>query len=196
MHGAFSGAFPRAARRWRARRAAPTLSRMTEPPVAPSLSRSLAAAAVFAGATFAAGAIGGSASSVRSPWYRALEKPRWQPPPAAFAPVWTALYALTAVSGWRTWRSRAPGRRRALALWAAQLAVNAAWSPLFFGLRRPRAALVDAALLVPAVAAYADAARRTDRLAAALVLPYLGWTAFALALNADIVRRNRRRIAA
>ncbi len=166
---------------------------MTElPAVPPSRYRSLAAAALFASATFAAGAMGARASRVRSRWYRALEKPPWQPPPAAFAPVWTALYALTAASGWRSWRSGAPGRRRALALWAAQLAVNAAWSPLFFGLRRPRAALVDAALLVPTVAAYARAARRVDRLAAALVLPYLGWSAFALALNAEIVRRSWR----
>ena len=166
---------------------------MTELATAPpSRARSLGAGALFAGATFAAAALGARSSSARSPWYRALEKPPWQPPPAAFPPVWTALYALTAASGWRTWRSRGPGRRRALALWGAQLAVNAAWSPIFFGLRRPRAALVDAALLVPAIAAYALAARRADRVAAALVLPYLGWSAFALVLNAEIVRRNRR----
>ncbi len=73
--------------------------------------------------------------------------------------------------------------------------MNAAWSPLFFGLRRPRAALVDAALLVAAIGAYARAASRVDRLAAALVLPYLAWSAFALALNGEIVRRNPRLLA-
>jgi translocator protein len=163
--------------------------------VFPSRKRSVAFGALFAGATFAAGALGARSSSARSPWYRALEKPAWQPPPAAFGPVWTALYALTAASGWRTWRSSAPARRRALALWGAQLALNAAWSPLFFGLRRPRAALVDAALLVPVIGAYALAARRADRLAATLILPYLGWSAFALALNSEIVRRNRKMLA-
>jgi tryptophan-rich sensory protein len=157
--------------------------------------RSLAAAALLGGATLGAAAVGARASSARTPWYLALRKPPWQPPAAAFGPVWTTLYALTATSGWRVWRSRAPARRRALALWTAQLALNAAWSPLFFGLRRPRAALVDAALLLPAVGAYALAARRADRLAAALVLPYLAWSGFALALNADIVRRNRRTLA-
>lgn len=163
--------------------------------VFPSRTRSAAFGALFAGATFAAGALGARSSSARSPWYRTLEKPRWQPPPAVFGPVWTALYALTAASGWRSWRSAAPGRGRALALWGAQLALNAAWSPIFFGLRRPRAALVDAALLVPAIGAYALAARRRDALAGALVLPYLGWSAFALALNSEIVRRNRRVLA-
>lgn len=161
----------------------------------PSRARSLGAAALFAGATIAAAATGARSSSARSPWYRSLAKPPWQPPPAAFAPVWTALYALGAASGWRSWRSPRPARRRALALWGLQLALNAAWSPLFFGLRRPRAALVDAALLVPAVGAYALAARRADPLAAVLVLPYLGWSAFALALNAEIVRRNPSRLA-
>jgi tryptophan-rich sensory protein len=139
--------------------------------------------------------VGARSSSARSPWYRALAKPGWQPPPSAFGPVWTALYALTATSGWRAWRSRRPGYRRAVALWGAQLAVNAAWSPLFFGLRRPRVALADAALLVPAIALYGRAARRVDRLAAALVLPYLAWSGFALALNAEIVRRNARLLA-
>jgi tryptophan-rich sensory protein len=155
------------------------------------------ALAGFAGATAAAAALGGAATrrSVRSPWYRLLSKPRWQPPSAAFGPVWTALYALMAGSAYRVWRSDSPARRRALALWGAQLALNAAWSPTFFGARRPRAALAVIAALLPAAAAYAIAAREVDGPAAAMVVPYLGWTAFALALNGEIVRRNRRTLA-
>ncbi len=152
----------------------------------------LLAFGTFAGATAAVSALGAAATrrSVRSGWYRRLEKPRYQPPSAAFPPVWTALYALMATSGYRVWRSRSPARRRALALWSAQLALNGAWSPVFFGARRPRAALGVLAALLPVVGAYAWTARRVDRAAAVLMLPYLGWSGFALVLNASIVRRN------
>lgn len=154
---------------------------------------SLPAAAGFAAATAAAAVVGGVASggAARSPWYRALRKPPYQPPPAAFAPVWTALYALTAWSGYRVWRSASVARGRALALWGAQLGLNAAWSPVFFGARRPRAALAVVGALLPTLGAYAWTARRADRTAAALVLPYVAWTGFALVLNSAIVRRNR-----
>ncbi|HYG68790.1 MAG TPA: TspO/MBR family protein [Anaeromyxobacteraceae bacterium] len=137
----------------------------------------------------------GSRAAARRPWYRLLRKPPWQPPPQVFGPVWGALYVAIGISGYRVWRSRSPARRRALALWGAQLALNAAWTPLFFGRRRTRAALVDLSLLVPAVAAYAITARRADALAGALMIPYLGWTGFAWTLNAAIVSRNRRTLA-
>ena len=123
-------------------------------------------------------------------WYRRLEKSPLNPPPAVFGPVWTVLYGLIATSGWRVWRA---GSRKALGWWAAQLALNAAWSPIFFGLKRPRAALADLALLLPAIAIYARHARQVDRPAAWMVAPYLGWVGFASVLNAEIVRRNRSR---
>jgi tryptophan-rich sensory protein len=155
------------------------------------------AAAAFGAAVTAAALAGGAATrrSARSRWYAALRKPPGQPPPAVFGPVWTALYAAMATSGYRVWRTSSPGRSRALRLWAAQLALNAAWSPLFFGARRPRAALADVALLLPTVGAYALAARKVDRAAAWLVVPYLAWTGFALWLNAGLVVKNRRRLA-
>jgi tryptophan-rich sensory protein len=155
------------------------------------------ALASFAGATAAAAVLGAASTrrSVRSAWYRGLSKPRFQPPAAAFGPVWTALYALMAGSAYRVWTRPGPRSTRALALWGGQLALNAAWSPTFFGARRPRAALGLLSALLPATAAYALAARRVDRPAAAMVAPYVAWTAFALALNAGIVRRNRRTLA-
>ncbi len=162
----------------------------------PSRSKRFGAALSFAALVAGAGALGRIAVPVsRGAWYRALRKPPYQPPPAAFGPVWTVLYTLIAASGYRVWRSQSPARRRALALWGSQLALNAAWTPLFFGQRRPRAALADAALLVPAIGAYAWTARRVDRAAAWMVTPYLGWAAFALLLNAGIVRRNARTLA-
>jgi translocator protein len=156
------------------------------------------AALGFFGATAAASALGRAATGrvARNPWYRGLRKPRWQPPRQAFPVVWTTLYAMAAVSGHRVWRApEGRARRRALALWGGQLVLNAAWSPLFFRLRRPRAALADAVALTTMLGAYAASARRVDRRAAWLVVPYLGWSAFAVALNATIVLLNRRTLA-
>jgi tryptophan-rich sensory protein len=166
-------------------------------PAGPTRGRVPSAVALACFTALAAGAatVGARVSGTPEirPWYRALAKPPWQPPPSVFPPVWTTLYALMSVSAWRVWkRGSGSPRRTALRWWGAQLALNAAWSPLFFGLRRPRAALADAAMLPFAVAGYARAARRVDRTAAWLVVPYVGWAAFAAVLNADIVRRNPR----
>jgi len=126
-----------------------------------------------------------------SPWYEKLNKPPFQPPAWLFAPVWTFLYGLVATSGWRIYRRpRSPQRRRALGLWAAQLGMNGLWSWLFFGKQRPRAALVDCALLLGTATAYLPAARGVDKTAANLFVPYVGWLAFANLLNEEIVRRN------
>jgi translocator protein len=126
-------------------------------------------------------------------WYRRLEKPPFQPPPAAFPIAWTGLYALIALSGWRVWRNPSgPARSLALELWGVQLGLNAAWSWLFFGKRRPRAALAEIGVLWVAIAGYTAAARRVDRPAAAMMAPYLGWVAFAALLNGELVRRNPR----
>ncbi len=161
-------------------------------PLPPTLTRRVTAALTFGGLTAGAAALGRISMPVsRGPWYRALRKPPYQPPSTAFGPVWTVLYTLLAASGYRVWRSRSAARRRALRWWGVQLALNAAWTPIFFGLKRPRAALVDLSLLVPAIGAYTWTARRADRGAAWLVAPYLGWNAFAWTLNAGIVRRNR-----
>ncbi|MDX2088873.1 MAG: TspO/MBR family protein [Kofleriaceae bacterium] len=124
-------------------------------------------------------------------WFRSLRKPSFQPPDRVFAPVWTILYGTIAYSGWRIWK-RPPSRRRsaALGLWAAQLVLNGAWTPLFFGARRPRAALVDLIALDVAASAYTASAARIDRMASLAFVPYLGWLGFATVLNAKIVAKN------
>ncbi|HEX8273251.1 MAG TPA: TspO/MBR family protein [Longimicrobiaceae bacterium] len=147
------------------------------------------AAAVTAAASLAAVDSPRAGETMR--WYDRLDKPRWTPPKPVFPVAWTALYTMIALSGWRVWkRPDGADRSRALALWGAQLGLNAAWTPIFFSARRPTAALVDVAALVPAVAAYGLAAARVDRAAGWMMAPYLAWTGFAAALNADIVRRN------
>src|SRR5690242_12754491 len=100
------------------------------------------ALAGFAGAVAAAALLGGRAQSKNRTWYRTLKKPAFNPPDWVFGPVWTGLYATMAYSAYRVWRMPAsPQRTRALALWGVQLAANAAWTPLFFGARAPKAAL-------------------------------------------------------
>ena len=124
-------------------------------------------------------------------WYRSLDKPPFQPPPVVFAPVWTALYATIAASGYRVWAApEHPMRRPALGLWAVQMAANAAWSPTFFGARRPKVALGVLATQLAATAAYAAVSAPVDRAASGLMAPYLAWTGFAGLLNEEIVRRN------
>jgi benzodiazapine receptor len=158
----------------------------------PSRSRSARALATSLGVVSAAAGIGGAgtAAGVRT-WYPSLDRPSWRPPDEAFGPVWTALYAGNAVSAWLVWRADPQGSRPALTLYGAQLALNAAWPLLFFGLKRPGLALVEIALLWVAILATVAAFARRHRGAALLLVPYLAWVTFALALNHDLWRRNR-----
>jgi translocator protein len=123
-------------------------------------------------------------------YYARLDKPAWSPPPWLFGPVWTVLYALIGVAAWLVHRRGGPGTRRALGLWGVQLALNAAWTPIFFGLRNPGAALVEIVVMWVAILATVVAffARRTA--VGALLLPYLAWVSFATVLNFEIWRRN------
>jgi benzodiazapine receptor len=154
---------------------------------------SILAGAAF-GAAVAAVAIGGSQftpTGSTGDWYDSLEKPSFTPPGYAFPIAWTTLYALMAISAYRVWqRGEGIDRTRALTLWGTQLALNAAWSPTFFGARQPGLALLDLAALVIAVALYTRSASKIDAPAAWMMAPYLAWLAFAGVLNAEIVRRN------
>jgi translocator protein len=156
-------------------------------------SKSLLALGAFGAATAGAAWFGAhySRNAQRNPWYRKLDKPSFTPPDAAFPVVWTALYAMIALSGWRVWCA-APSRERnrALGLWIAQLSANAHWSKLFFGQQRTFAALGDVVALERIILSYISASRKVDRAAAGLFIPYAAWVAFAGVLNAEIARRN------
>lgn len=156
--------------------------------------RSPGGLALFALLSLGAAALGGLITSRRKnqAWYRLLSKPAFTPPNRAFSIVWPVLYSLGALSAWRVAKApAAPARSVALGLWGAQLAFNAAWSPLFFGQHWPRLALADLVLNHAALSAYAAYARKVDPTAAFMVAPYLGWLTFADALNGSIVARNR-----
>jgi translocator protein len=139
---------------------------------------------IFAvGPAAAAAGLGGLAARHAPQTYRRLRKPRWAPPAAAFGPVWSALYAVNGVAGWRL-SGRASRRARTLHL--AQLALNAAWPAAFFGVREKRASLLIIGLLDATITAEIITLRREDRATALLLVPYLAWTGFATALNAAV----------
>ncbi len=125
-------------------------------------------------------------------WYAGLVKPSWTPPPIVFPIAWTLLYALMAVSFWRLWNSQTRIRERtqAMTLFLIQLALNALWSPVFFGFHGTRTALVVIMALLVAIAATIRAAFRVDRLAAWLLVPYLLWVAYATTINIGVVAMN------
>lgn len=148
---------------------------------------------LFIAVTFAAAGIGGAAtaSSVGA-WYPTLAKPAWNPPSWVFGPVWSTLYLLMAVAAWRVWRHREhPQRRAALAWFFVQLALNALWSVLFFGLRRPDLALIEIVILLATLVATGWKFWGIDRVAALLWAPYVAWVGFATVLNGTIWWLNR-----
>ena len=109
----------------------------------------------------------------------------------ALAVLATALVGGAAAAGWLVWRaSGIQGAGAFLTVYAVQLALNAAWTPLFFGAGLYGAALIDIVLLAVAVAVTIVLAWRHSRTAALLLAPYLAWVAFAGALNAAIWAAN------
>jgi len=147
---------------------------------------------VFLALCLAVAAVGGAvtASSVGT-WYPTLAKPAFNPPNWIFAPVWTTLYFLMAIAAWRVWRRDGLRQARwALALFALQLALNLAWSVLFFGMRMIGAALVEVVVLLLAIVATTLVFWQRDRVAGMLFLPYAAWVAFATLLNAALWRLN------
>jgi tryptophan-rich sensory protein len=124
------------------------------------------------------------AGNLPGPWYDALAKPPFNPPNWVFGPAWTVLYLLVAVAGWRIWdRARGSG---AMLAWWVQLALNFAWSPVFFTLQSVGGALVVVVLMLAAIIAFMVLAWTRDRLAALLFVPYAAWVSFATVLNASI----------
>ncbi len=123
-------------------------------------------------------------------YYALLNKPGWAPPAWLFGPVWSILYVMMAIAMWKVWESRHPARLGALAWWLIQLGLNAAWTWLFFGLTRIGWAMAEMALLTGVVVLCIKAFSLLSKPAAWLMLPYLLWLVFALALNFSIWSLN------
>lgn len=142
-------------------------------------------------ACYAVAGIGAVASIDAATFYDALVQPSWAPPASVFGPVWTVLYGMMAIAAWQVWREGGWSRqRRPLLLFLAQLVVNALWSWLFFAWRQGGMAFVDIALLWLLILATVVAFWWVRVTAGVLLLPYLGWVSFALALNYVVWRSN------
>ncbi len=141
---------------------------------------------------FAVAGLGGYWTSLGlGAWYEGLRKPSWTPPNRVFGPVWTALYAAMAVAAWLVWRRRGTHRvALSLGLFGLQLAMNLAWSGLFFALRSPGLAFGEIVPLWAAILATTVAFGRVSWAAGWLMVPYLLWTSYAAALNLALWRLN------
>ena len=130
-------------------------------------------------------AVGGGAGFLTAQsvvtWFPTLVKPSFNPPAWLFAPVWTTLYIMMAVAAWLVWL-----RKGSLVLFYMQLALNFAWSLLFFGLHSPALALVDIVALWIMILLTLLGFWKVDRRAGWLMVPYLAWVSFASVLNASI----------
>lgn len=142
-------------------------------------------------AAVAVAGLGGLMTDI-GPWYQGLVKPSWQPPDWLFGPVWTTIFALSALAGVRAWED-APDRASRewmLALFALNGFLNVLWSLLFFRLRRPDWALMEVGLLWLSVLALIVVLSRYSPRAGWLLAPYLAWVAFAAVLNYAVVQIN------
>ena len=149
------------------------------------------AAAGWAAAVTAVAVVGGLATDTSSDWYRDLEKPSWQPPGSVFGPVWTVLYVLIAVAATLSFRDvGGPRRRLVLGLYAANLALNVAWTWIFFQGHAPTAAGIEIVFLLATIVALIWLVRPHNRAAALALAPYGAWVAFATALTWAIAAHN------
>ena len=148
--------------------------------------RLILALGAFIFVTFLAPAAG--AISPPGAWYQTLVKPAWNPPPWIFGPVWTALYLMMAIAAWLVWKRA--GRGHALTLYFVQLALNAAWTPVFFGAHQLGAAFIVIVCMWIAIFRTLRAFWDVSRPAGLLLVPYLVWVSFASVLNFTLWRLN------
>jgi len=142
--------------------------------------------------------VGYSASVVTRPsvetWYPTIIKPSFNPPNWIFMPMWTFLYILMAVAAGLVWdkiKEQNEEVKKALGFFLIQLALNAIWSYLFFGLKNPMLALIEIALLFLMIYETYLKFIKINKIAGYLLIPYMGWVAFAAILNASIWWLNR-----
>lgn len=133
-------------------------------------------------------AFGGSLASTSGVdgWYADADKPAWTPPNWVFGPVWTVLYVVMAVAAWLIWRRHGRAATTALVLYGVQLALNAAWTPVFFGAEQLGLGLAIILALEVALVATIVAFHRLTPWVAWLLGPYLAWVLYATTLNAGL----------
>ena len=127
-------------------------------------------------------------------WYPTLVKPSFNPPNWIFAPVWSMLYIMMGVAAGLVWNRIEFEKelvKKALVLFAIQLALNALWSYLFFGLKNPMLAGIEIVLLWLMIFETYSKFVKINKIAGYLFIPYLLWVSFAMVLNGSIWWLNR-----
>lgn len=147
---------------------------------------------IFIAICLGAGGLGAIATTPEiDGWYKTIEKPTWNPPAYVFGPVWTTLFVMMAVAGWRVWKPAGfKAARMPLTLFAVQLVLNVAWSWVFFHFHQPGWAFAEIVVLWLAIVATTIAFFKTSKTAGWLMVPYLMWVSFASVLNFAIWRLN------
>ena len=152
-----------------------------------SLNRNWLALAIFLVVVIGAGSVIGVLNAPGA-WYSGLDKPFFNPPNWVFGPVWTLLYVLIAIAGWRLWITERGGL--AMKLWFGQLVVNWFWTPVFFTAQLLWPALAVLAVMWLLILGVITATWRDDRTSSWLMMPYLAWVSFAGLLNAAVAWLN------
>ncbi len=120
-------------------------------------------------------------------WYQTLQKPSWNPPGWVFAPVWTSLYILMGIAFYLIWKTPpTPKRKKAISFYLVQLVLNFFWSFFFFKLEQPGWAFAEIVVLWLMILLTIFSFARINKIAAWLLVPYICWVSFALALNYTI----------
>ncbi len=145
-------------------------------------------------ASFAAGGIGSIFTFKAIPtWYRELKKPRYTPPNSAFGPVWTTLYILMGISVFLVWQEglTASSAMLAFILFWVQLAINALWSVIFFGMKSKGGGVITIIVLWLLILATMITSFRISSWAGALLVPYIIWVSIASYLNIGVWLLNK-----
>lgn len=137
-------------------------------------------AAGFIGSIFTSGSV--------TTWYITLQKPWFNPPNWVFGPVWITIYLLMGISLYIVWSKKAKGSY--YYIFGIQLALNTAWSFLFFSLKSPFLAFIEIILLWIAILATIIFFLKISKTAAYLLFPYILWVSFAAFLNYNIWMLN------
>ena len=134
---------------------------------------------------------GSSAVTAGLAWYQGLAQPPFTPPNWLFGAAWGVLYVLMGVTGFLlTRQGLTPSVRKVLMLFVAQLAVNALWTPVFFGRQEIGLALVVLTALVLMNLWLLKLLWKQSRAAFWVSVPYVLWLMFAWNLNYAIWLMN------
>lgn len=123
--------------------------------------------------------------------YKNIQKPSWAPPGWLFAPVWSVLYLLIALAGWRIWRKREGHMINApMILYLLQLVLNGLWTLIYFQFKMPMLAFVEISTLFIVIVINGIIFWKISKFASYCMVPYGVWVGFAAILNLQIVRLN------